>query len=106
PQQPQPEQQPQQHPHDPYTQTWEGQTWDTQYQPLVDQQQQAQQGYEQPQGSQGSHDSHRRPEPGHQQPQTGYQHPQTGYQQPQPQADVDTAYLPPQSHPLPPEAPA
>ncbi|MEV0092162.1 hypothetical protein [Streptomyces sp. NPDC050738] len=87
-QEPQPHQQPpQQHePQQPYTQTWESQTWDTQYQPQAAYDQQPQAGY----------------------PQAGYEqagYPQAEYPQ-QAHTDLDTAYLPPQSYPLPPEAPA
>ncbi|MFE3743236.1 hypothetical protein [Streptomyces sp. NPDC059134] len=73
-------------------QTWEGQTWDTQYQPLVQPQAQAQ-PYAQPHG-QGSYG------PPQAQPQPYQQ--QTA---PQAAAAADTAYLPPQSaHTPPPRA--
>ncbi|MFF0740659.1 hypothetical protein ACFYVL_09680 [Streptomyces sp. NPDC004111] len=76
--------------HDPYlTQSWQGQTWDTQYQPVQRPAAQAQ-----PQ--------HRPQNPAQPQPQPQF-----------PQAAADTAYLPPQngaapsgSYPLPPEVPS
>ncbi|MFJ9032087.1 hypothetical protein ACIRQP_26895 [Streptomyces sp. NPDC102274] len=74
---------------EPATQTWQGQTWDTQYQPHVQQ-------YVQPQGQQG--------QPGQYHPSQGQAH---AYQPQQAAAAADTAYLPPQGgYPLPPEMPS
>ncbi|MFI5759180.1 hypothetical protein [Streptomyces sp. NPDC051569] len=76
-------------------QTWQGQTWDTQYQPQA----QWQQGRHAQQGQQSHYP----------QTQTQAQSGAQGHQtyQPQQSAAADTAYLPPQAaYPLPPEVPA
>ncbi|MFF8384787.1 hypothetical protein ACF053_14260 [Streptomyces kanasensis] len=127
-----------QYPHDPYAdpevaQTWQGQTWDTHYQPAVQpddsrspQPQQPhrqaprhrapQQHQARPQQPYQQHQQHQDAAPYQQQAQQpqaqqAQQHqPAPGYQQPQQQQAADaTAYLPRQgsgAHPLPPEAPA
>ncbi|MGW2513992.1 hypothetical protein ACWC0A_32285 [Streptomyces scopuliridis] len=80
-------------PQEPAAQTWEGQTWDTQYQPHV-------QPHVQAHGqSQGRH----YPEQGQAQaPAQAH-----AYQPQQAAAAADTAYLPPQgAYPLPPEVPS
>lgn len=79
-----PQPQPRAHQDPGAAQTWEGQTWDTQYQPQV-----------RPQG-QGR--------PGPYYPPQGQSH---AYQPQQAAAAADTAYLPPQgAYPLPPEVPS
>ncbi|MFJ1914346.1 hypothetical protein ACIOGX_20765 [Streptomyces sp. NPDC088147] len=87
---------------EPPTQTWQGQTWDTQYQPHVQpqgQQPPAQQYVQQPpvQPPGQYHPSQQGQAP-------GYQH---QHQPQQAAAAADTAYLPPQgAYPLPPEMPS
>ncbi|MFG2642299.1 hypothetical protein ACGFYP_15185 [Streptomyces sp. NPDC048370] len=85
------------------TQTWEGQTWDTQYQPVVDPAQLA--AAQQGQAPQPGHAAHQAPA-AHQahEPQQA----PAAHQAHEPQGlAADTAYLPPQSaaYPLPEEAP-
>jgi hypothetical protein len=79
------------------TQTWQGETWDTQYQPAV------QPGAYPPAGAEGSWAQQPQPQPQHQ------QQPQSHSPVPAPGA-AETAYLPPvpaaAGLPLPPEAPA
>ncbi|ALC22322.1 hypothetical protein ACH46N_23460 [Streptomyces pristinaespiralis] len=78
------------------TQTWQGETWDTQYQPAV------QPGAYPPAGAEGSWAQQPQPQPQHQ------QQPQSHSPVPAPGA-AETAYLPPvpaaAGLPLPPEAP-
>ncbi|MFJ6013113.1 hypothetical protein [Streptomyces sp. NPDC092952] len=110
-------------------QTWEGQTWDTQYQPVVQRPQQTaapQQHAEPtqylqpvqpaqqspyPQQPQPDPQTHQAQHHQAQHPQHHQQHPQAQHQQPAPDA-AETAYLPPVppqgasgSYPLPPEVP-
>ncbi|MFE2035356.1 hypothetical protein ACFXBB_19305 [Streptomyces scopuliridis] len=78
-------------PQEPAAQTWEGQTWDTQYQPHVQAQGQSH-GRHYPAQGQGQGQA---PAQGH------------AYQPQQAAAAADTAYLPPQgAYPLPPEVPS
>ncbi|MFD8921715.1 hypothetical protein ACFV0Y_28415 [Streptomyces sp. NPDC059569] len=80
---------------EPPTQTWQGQTWDTQYQPHV-----------QPQGQQPPVQPPGQYHPSQQGQAPGYQH-QHQHQPQQAAAAADTAYLPQQgAYPLPPEMPS
>ncbi|MGW1429326.1 hypothetical protein ACWD6K_12000 [Streptomyces sp. NPDC002431] len=113
-------------------QTWEGQTWDTQYQPVIQRPQPAaappqhaeptqylqpvqpaqQSPYpQQPQPDPQAHQTHQAQHPHHQQHPQAHQAPQAQHPQPAPDA-AETAYLPPVppqgasgSYPLPPEVP-
>ncbi|WP_250300958.1 hypothetical protein [Streptomyces sp. A 4/2] len=94
--------------HDPYTQTWEGQTWDTQYQPV--QQPYAPQATPQPQQEAPQQEAPQEaPRATPQQPYA--QQPYAQQPQPQPQHQAAQQHQqyqsppPPQSYPLPPEAP-